>query len=852
MPPRDIAVRCHSALILIAAAGCGGSDLTLPNESVAANITIVKGDHQSAAIGSALADSLVVRVTDSRNQPVANQPLTFAVVTGGGSVSPSSTTTNSDGTAQTRWVLGPTAGAQQATAKATGNGAPADLSVAFNATATASAPAKIEAVAGNNQTSPAGSSVPTDPTVKVTDSRGNPVVGASVTFLVTAGGGAVNPTDPVPTNTSGLASVSWTLGPQAGQNTLSASVGGSSVAGNPVTFTATGTPGSAGKLVIITQPPVTAQSGLALSPAPAVQLQDLNGNNVKQGGVAILADIASGPAGASISGISATTNNKGVATFSNLVLTGPAGQYTISFSGTNLTGAISTPITLAAGGATKLAVLVPPSATAVSGAPFAQQPQVQLEDAAGNPVAQSGVSVLVTISNQPTGGGSLGGSTTVQTGADGVARFAGLSITGAAGQYTLLFASGNLTSVTAVVTIGAGSVSGSQSTFTVGPGTITASNGSSTATVTITARDGAGNPVQGAAASVAVSGSNTVSTPAPTGADGKTTATVSSTEAGTKTVTVTINGTPVTNPSSAPLVVSPGAPSNTTSTTVPAPTSPVVGQTALITVTVKDAFGNPIPGRSVSLSSGGGAQITQPSSPTNSAGVTTGAVTYSTAGNKGLTATISGDGSLAPITITVAKGATTISLQTNPNPSNVGEQVTLTATVTVTAPAAGAPTGSVRFFDNGVLLDSDNLNGSSIATVQHTFLIAGDHPLTAQYVGDANFIGSTSATVTQHVNIVNQAPTANDDAYSTNQDVPLSVDAPGVLANDSDPNNDSLSAALDTGPSSGGLTLNPDGSFTYTPNSGFSGQDSFTYHATDGSLSSNSATVTITVNPSSP
>jgi adhesin/invasin len=846
-------LRCVSALLLIAAAGCGGSDLTLPTESVAANIVIVKGNRQSAAVGTALAESLVVRVTDSRNQPVANQPMAFTVVAGGGSVSPSSTTTNADGTAQARWVLGAAAGDQQATAKATGNGAPDNLSVAFSATATASAPAKIEAVAGNNQTNPAGSSVPTDPTVKVTDSRGNPVVGASVTFLVTAGGGAINPTDPVPTNASGLASVAWTLGPQAGQNALSASVGGSGVTGNPVTFTATGTAGSAGKLAIVTQPPATAQSGVALSPAPAVQLQDLNGNDVKQGGVTILADIASGPAGASISGVSASTNGKGVATFSNLILTGPAGQYTISFSGTNLTGAISTPITLSPGGATKLAVLVPPSATAQSGTPFAQQPQIQLEDAAGNPVAQSGVGVLVTISGQPAGGGSLGGGpTTVQTGSDGVARFSGLSITGVAGQYTLLFASVNLSSVSAIVTIGAGSVSGSQSTFSVNPGTITASTGSSAATVTITAKDAAGNPLAGAAASVAVSGSNTVSTPANTGADGKTTATVSSTEAGTKTVTVTINGTPVTNPSSLPLVVSPGAPSKTTSTTVPSPASPLVGQTALITVTVKDAFGNPIPGRSVSLSSGGGAQITQPSTPTNSAGVTTGAVTYPTAGNKSLTAMISGDGSLDPITITVGKGATTILLQTDPNPSSTLQQVTLTATVTVTAPAAGKPTGSVHFFDGDTDIGSDNLDASGVATIKRTFLVVGDHALTARYVGDANFLESTSALVTQHVNLANQAPTANDDSYSVQQDATLTVNAPGVLVNDTDPNNDSLTAEQDNGPSNGALTLNPDGSFTYTPNSGFSGQDSFTYHATDGSLSSNSATVTITVNPSSP
>ena len=55
-------------------------------------------------------------------------------------------------------------------------------------------------------------------------------------------------------------------------------------------------------------------------------------------------------------------------------------------------------------------------------------------------------------------------------------------------------------------------------------------------------------------------------------------------------------------------------------------------------------------------------------------------------------------------------------------------------------------------------------------------------------------------------------------------------------------------AILDSNPSSGTVTLNADGSFTYTPNGGFSGADSFTYHAYDGELDSNSAIVTLSIN----
>ncbi len=71
--------------------------------------------------------------------------------------------------------------------------------------------------------------------------------------------------------------------------------------------------------------------------------------------------------------------------------------------------------------------------------------------------------------------------------------------------------------------------------------------------------------------------------------------------------------------------------------------------------------------------------------------------------------------------------------------------------------------------------------------------------------------------------------------------------APGVLSNDADPNTNLLSAVLAIGPAHGTLTLNADGSFTYTPVPGYSGADSFTYKASDGILESNVATVSLQV-----
>jgi hypothetical protein len=92
-------------------------------------------------------------------------------------------------------------------------------------------------------------------------------------------------------------------------------------------------------------------------------------------------------------------------------------------------------------------------------------------------------------------------------------------------------------------------------------------------------------------------------------------------------------------------------------------------------------------------------------------------------------------------------------------------------------------------------------------------------------------------------------PTAQNDSYSVAAGNTLSVPAPGVLANDSNPGSGSLTATLATQPSNGNLNFNADGSFTYSPQSGFVGTDRFTYLTTNGTQESGVATVVITVNP---
>src|ERR1043166_1689778 len=108
---------------------------------------------------------------------------------------------------------------------------------------------------------------------------------------------------------------------------------------------------------------------------------------------------------------------------------------------------------------------------------------------------------------------------------------------------------------------------------------------------------------------------------------------------------------------------------------------------------------------------------------------------------------------------------------------------------------------------------------------------------------------STPVTVTFTVNAVNDAPVAVNDSYTINEDTALLVAAPGVLANDSDVDRDSLTAILLSGPAHGTLTLNADGSFQYLGATNYNGPDSFTYKANDGTADSAPVLVSITVNP---
>ena len=157
--------------------------------------------------------------------------------------------------------------------------------------------------------------------------------------------------------------------------------------------------------------------------------------------------------------------------------------------------------------------------------------------------------------------------------------------------------------------------------------------------------------------------------------------------------------------------------------------------------------------------------------------------------------------------------------------------------------------GAVSAFDAGgnLLAHSENA-GRGKATLDID--VAAGHVYYLKITGSAHKTGlyGVRAGFTKAPVPVNRAPVAQDDAYAVDEDNALTV-SPGVLANDTDPDGDAMTAALVDGVSNGTLTLNGDGSFTYTPNADFSGTDRFTYRANDGTEDSNVATVAIEVRP---
>jgi len=179
----------------------------------------------------------------------------------------------------------------------------------------------------------------------------------------------------------------------------------------------------------------------------------------------------------------------------------------------------------------------------------------------------------------------------------------------------------------------------------------------------------------------------------------------------------------------------------------------------------------------------------------------------------------------------------------DPEPSVAGQPITITVDFGVTPPGTGTPHGSIFVDDGSELCFIDEGETSCVLTPS----VPGPLTITASYGGDGDF-NPSSDSVVHHVN---QLPLADGDLYAALEDVPLTIDAAnGVLANDTDPDGDSLFVvtvgSVPVDGIGGVVDLAADGSFTFEPVPDSNGEATFVYAVSDG-LEESFATVTIAV-----
>jgi hypothetical protein len=431
-------------------------------------LSVVSGDNQSGAAGTALAQPLVVALNDSGGNPVVGETVSFTVTGGGGSVSAASVVTGASGQASTVLTLGSSVGANtvQASAPLAGN-------VSFTATATAGAPASVVVVSGDGQTGTVGQALANPLVAEARDGNGNAVAGATVTFAVTAGGGVVSPTS-VTTAANGRASTVLTLGTAPGTNTVSASVAGA----GSVSFNATGVldPGSAASIEMVSGDGQSAAVGTALSPF-VVLVRDDSGNPLP--GVSVGFALTAG--GGSLSTASAVTDSGGEA---STVLTLPTipGSSTVSATA-GAAGSVPFTATATAGAPAAL-VLTPASANGAIGTPVAYQ--ATIEDQFGNVVTSAGGTVNFTASG-------IAGSFSPGASVAPVAGVASVDFTpGAGGSGTITAAYAGVSNASASIQVVVGSLS-----ILSGDGQWGAVGSPLAAPFVVEVLNGAGNPVSG-------------------------------------------------------------------------------------------------------------------------------------------------------------------------------------------------------------------------------------------------------------------------------------------------------------------------------------------------------------------
>ena len=287
-------------LVLVGLAACT-ADETGGDQQGAATEQAVRagGDRQTGPAGAELAEPLAIRVSDPAGGPISGATVNWSVLSGGGSLAASQSTTDAQGLARAEWTLGPGAGPQEAAGSVSGL-----PPLRFIATALPGPPSRLEANVPQPLAGAAGTALRDSMTVRVTDAFGNPLGGVPVVWAVTAGAGSVSP-DTTVTDSAGVAKAQWTLGPAPGKHAATAAASGLP----QVIFAATVAPGIAARLERAGGDRQTGDPGAALPDSLVVRVS--NGAGVPIAGASVGWQVAAG--GGSIAPAIATTDTLGLA-----------------------------------------------------------------------------------------------------------------------------------------------------------------------------------------------------------------------------------------------------------------------------------------------------------------------------------------------------------------------------------------------------------------------------------------------------------------------------------------------------------------------------------------------------------
>jgi len=238
---------------------------------------VVAAQPSTARSGLVFNPQPLIGLEDSLGNSVAQSGVvvTATIGSGGGTLGGTPTATTSAGTATfTNLMITGLAGPRTLTFSAPGLLPVTTTSFSL----TGGIASDLGKTAGDNQTAPVATVLPVAVAVRVTDAVGNPVPGVTVNFLVLTGGGTIVSPSAV-TDAQGIASPgNWTLGPTAGGNTLRAASAG--LTSSPLTFSATGTPGSPASIVKISGDLQSGLIGSVLAESLVVRVVDSHGNSI--------------------------------------------------------------------------------------------------------------------------------------------------------------------------------------------------------------------------------------------------------------------------------------------------------------------------------------------------------------------------------------------------------------------------------------------------------------------------------------------------------------------------------------------------------------------------------------------